>query len=497
MAIARRYHEATKYRIDTVAAHPGLDWSSQPDPWKEFHSGTRIDLARTLLVAQDEDSEKPVLVPRAGGNFGLPELSTLLLHTNGATAVTRDAARPVYFRAAPSAGALYPTEIYVFLRDVEGIDDGVYNFQIRDHSLAPVMEGDFSRDLAALTFSHPSVASARCVFLFSAVYFRSSWRYQERAYRRILLDTGHVLGNLVTFAPRLGLSATLIGSFADEGLDDLLLLPGEEESVVALAAINEDGPPIAVIGRSDRDSVDPRADDMKSLHSAGRIRDLAAACRAPRHAEALTATDAQTVVPLPRCDRTWSDDLCATILSRRSTRRFSGAGIDRRQLSELLGLAYAPVRRLAREGGCELFDPARLKTWLSLHEVDGLEPGLYRYDPVDHRLLLIRRGRHEHEDHHIALGQDLARQAALVVYHSADLEEAENELGARSYRFLGLDAGHIGQRLNLAALEMGLGVSGIGGYFDDEVNNLFGMPRDESIIYMTCIGRPAEGSSRA
>ena len=157
----------------------------------------------------------------------------------------------------------------MFLRDIEGIEDGIYNFQVRDHSLAPVMEGDFSRDLNALGFGCEAVNSSRCVLLFSAVFFRSSWRYQERAYRRILLDTGHVLGNLASFAPELGLSTTLIGNFADSALDDLLLLPSDQESVVTLAAIGSAGPSSSVLGRNESNV--EGEDSMMTLHAAGRI----------------------------------------------------------------------------------------------------------------------------------------------------------------------------------------------------------------------------------
>ena len=194
---------------------------------------------------------------------------------------------------------------------------------------------------------------------------------------------------------------------------------------------------------------------------------------------------------LPATEPDWDDALCATILARRSTRRFSGAGVGRSQLASILRWSYAPIRQLAETGSCALFDPDRLKTWISVHDVEGIESGLYRYDAVEHRLLMVGRGRHDLEDHHIALGQDLARDAAFVVYHSADLAEVEQATGARGYRYLGLDAGHLGQRMNLAALRLGLGVSGIGGYFDDEVNALFGFEPSEAIVYMTCFGQPA------
>ena len=62
--------------------------------------------------------------------------------------------------------------------------------------------------------------------------------------------------------------------------------------------------------------------------------------------------------------------------------------------------------------------------------------------------------------------------------------------GDRAYRYLHMDAGHLGQRLNLAAIYLDLGVSGIGGFFDNQVNEVLGIPADEAVIYITTLGRP-------
>jgi SagB-type dehydrogenase family enzyme len=88
------------------------------------------------------------------------------------------------------------------------------------------------------------------------------------------------------------------------------------------------------------------------------------------------------------------------------------------------------------------------------------------------------------------LGQDLGRDAAAVLFHTADLKSAIAQYGDRVYRYLHMDAGHLGQRLNLAATNLSLGVSGIGGFFDDQVNEILGIPADEAVIYVTTLGRP-------
>ena len=78
-----------------------------------------------------------------------------------------------------------------------------------------------------------------------------------------------------------------------------------------------------------------------------------------------------------------------------------------------------------------------------------------------------------------------------MVFHTADLARAVRRQGERAYRYLHLDAGMLGQRLDLAALAEGLGASGIGGFFDDRVTDLLGIPAEQAVVYITTIGVPA------
>ncbi|MCA8961576.1 MAG: SagB/ThcOx family dehydrogenase, partial [Planctomycetes bacterium] len=109
-------------------------------------------------------------------------------------------------------------------------------------------------------------------------------------------------------------------------------------------------------------------------------------------------------------------------------------------------------------------------------------------DVREWQLRLERAGDLSSEAHRFCLMQDLALDANMVIVHSADLKRAVETYGERVYRALHLDAGVIGQLLNLAALREGLGVSGIGGFFDDQVNAALGLPLDHAILYVTVIG---------
>jgi SagB-type dehydrogenase family enzyme len=180
------------------------------------------------------------------------------------------------------------------------------------------------------------------------------------------------------------------------------------------------------------------------------------------------------------------------ILRRRSTRTLNAQPLSLAELSDLLAYGYRPDLNLPGEQHPRYFDTGLIETFVVVNDVNELDPGVYYFAPGFMELLKVRQRDVRREIHHLSLGQELARDASAVVIHTADLEAATERYGSRAYRYLHLDAGHIGERLNVAAIKMGLGVSGIGGFFDDEVNELLGIPEKELCVYITCLGKPAE-----
>ena len=116
--------------------------------------------------------------------------------------------------------------------------------------------------------------------------------------------------------------------------------------------------------------------------------------------------------------------------------------------------------------------------------------GCYYYTPASASLRQVRFKLFRQELHHLCLGQAIGRDASAVVIHTANLTRAVERYGDRAYRYLHMDAGHLGQRLNLAATCLKLGVSGIAGFFDDQVNDVLGIPTDEAVLYLTTVGVP-------
>jgi SagB-type dehydrogenase family enzyme len=191
----------------------------------------------------------------------------------------------------------------------------------------------------------------------------------------------------------------------------------------------------------------------------------------------------------------WGENLEAlesTILRRRSTRAYTGANLKLDELRALLDFTYQPQNYLAQglDSAPDYFDLSLIETFIAVSGVDGLEEGCYYYAPKAQELRQIRFKNFRRELHYLCLGQELGRDAGAVLFHTADLKQAVEKYGDRVYRYLHMDAGHLGQRLNLAAIRLGLGVSGIGGFFDNQVNEVLGIPADEAVLYITTLGRP-------
>jgi SagB-type dehydrogenase family enzyme len=190
----------------------------------------------------------------------------------------------------------------------------------------------------------------------------------------------------------------------------------------------------------------------------------------------------------------WQGTLGPTILQRRSTRVYSGEGLTRQALADLLDFTYRPdlYSEETIEHRPRYFAPELLETFIAVRDVAGLDPGCYHYSPAKREVRQIRFTDLSEDVQYLALGQELAGRAGAVVFHTADLPRAVERYGDRAYRYLHLDAGHLGQRLNVGAIRLHLGVSGIGGFFDDQVNELLGIPEREAVLYITTIGRPTQ-----
>jgi SagB-type dehydrogenase family enzyme len=140
-------------------------------------------------------------------------------------------------RTAPSAGALYPIETYVLVNHVDNLKPGIYHYGILRHKLTLIREGDFGKALAQAALGQRMVMKAPVVFVWSALVERSKWKYEQRAYRYIYLDAGHIAQNLALAAVALGLGSCQIGAFFDSEANEVIGLDGVEETVIYMTSV--------------------------------------------------------------------------------------------------------------------------------------------------------------------------------------------------------------------------------------------------------------------
>ena len=231
-----RFHEAST-RSPLERAPAG---DPDPSPPKEYpaapfqHLPQALPLDRRLGDVIDRRSSY-----RGASDGALPmgALATLLGASYGARRREIEGAEPAG-RPVPSAGALYPLELYVQARAVEGVTAGVHHYHPLLHGLERLSTPAVPAPaLARLYMGQPYVASAQCVLVITAVFERSLRKYGDRGYRYVLLEAGHVAQNVALAAAALDLGALSVGGFFDRELSSALGLDPDVEAPVYATAI--------------------------------------------------------------------------------------------------------------------------------------------------------------------------------------------------------------------------------------------------------------------
>jgi len=141
------------------------------------------------------------------------------------------------FRAAPSAGALYPIETYLVVNNVEELQEGIYHYGIRRHELEVLKKGSFGKAVCRAGLDQVMCVEAAVVFIWSAIFDRSKFKYGQRAYRYIYLDAGHMAENLALAAVSIGMGSCQIGALYDDEVNELIDIDGIKESVIYMSVI--------------------------------------------------------------------------------------------------------------------------------------------------------------------------------------------------------------------------------------------------------------------
>ena len=165
-------------------------------------------------------------------------LSNLLACGYGIIRTARlDSIGQIYLRTTPSAGGLFPLEIYALARHVEGTVDGLYHYDVRRHRLEFLRAGSWFAELDHTLLMAPLVRGANLILFLSAVFARSQKKYGPRGYRYIMLEAGHAAQNICLSAVEQGLGSLCMGGFLDGRLNNFLGLDSINEAVIYSIAV--------------------------------------------------------------------------------------------------------------------------------------------------------------------------------------------------------------------------------------------------------------------
>lgn len=509
----RAYHQRTKHHLERYAAGPAnLDWDAQPDAFRHWLGTRHYGLPRQagqLTIAWNE-----LGASRPAQPFDVETLGSLLQLTSAITAWKQYGDSRWALRAHPSSGNLHPTETWVIAYWVDGLADGLYHYQSREHRV--------EWRASTLTASE----SSGLWLGFSSIHWREAWKYGERALRYCQLDMGHVLAGLAYasalfgWRPRLvNLEHAALGHCLglDRSEDYAGVEPEEAEVIIALHA-PEAGPAAFPPLDWDEWSGLPSRLDPNPLYNWPIIAEAAEATRAmsarPMWAEA-EAEEGQTASrpgdSLSMNGAAAAPSAAQVILKRRSAQAFDG----------LSTLPQAVFRRLLASllpGGSPVWAmwtaTPRVHPVLFVHRVDGLAPGLYilpraeagiaelgramrgefEWAAADPDLPLYRliAANAQRSARTVSCHQDIAAQSAFTVMLVAEFA-APIDADPAAWRYLHWEAGMLGHCLTLEAEAAGWRGTGIGCFFDDADHDLLGL-KDEryQVIYHYAIGMPLE-----
>jgi SagB-type dehydrogenase family enzyme len=481
----REYHEATKHSVESLRRAPhSLDWANMPNPFRHYEGVPVLD-----LPADPPALDTPVLEVLRGvsGLTSAREGATLLsqlLFYSAAISASKCVSSTGYryaLRVNPSSGNLHPTEFHFSTRGIKEWPDGLYHYRPSTHMAEQRALGDVQIKLGG--------SSAPLVFVLTSITWREAWKYGDRAYRYCLHDIGHAWQALSLAAQAIGCGSFAVGHFPDDEVAQACRLPDDE--VPMLLVELRDGS-IPVLESNARETVwyGGHANQLSAqiatnewidrIHDATKLNSLTQ--RGNFIAEPPPTLCGEIKLPPPASSaRAFGE----TARRRRSALDFVGGSrsISLPQLSAIL--AAASQRLIA-----DFIRTSFVQMYLYAHRVEGLKPGAYRHWPESAELERIKDGDQRVVAAGLSLGQELAGNACVAFSMIGDLERAARAHGDRGYRYVHFEAGAIGHRLYLAAEALGLGATGIGSFYDEEVHRYLNLAPQQQVVYHFAIGYP-------
>lgn len=546
-----RYHVQTKHHFNRYARSLGfLDWVNQPDPFRRFEGAPLIPFP---LLKPDEEPLSPTYsaIYEQGGVSPLPvtirTLSRFFEFALALSAWKRAGESEWALRSNPSSGNLHPTEGYLVVPEIEGLqlEPGLYHYAPKEHGLE--LRASFpATELTRLLAPFPPGA-----FLFglTSIHWREAWKYGERAFRYCNHDVGHAIGTARIAAATLGWNMTLLDGVAQ---NTVALLLGTNR-VEDFADVEPEHPDcLCVIWRETAGGGQETIGGKRGIPlfvNSGVVEELAgsrwhgkanrlsrehgvhwdiidevaeASWKIPGEEQFVPPVGAMKSSRNPGFPVSGSQSAGQIIHQRRSAVAF-----DARTALPAATFLQMLQRVMPEADRSQLERPMPWDVWpynpaihlmLFVHRVDGLTPGLYfllrdqrKFPfiqqamnpeltwtkapgvPEDLPLYWLLEGDAKRLATQVSCHQDIAGDSAFSLGMLAEFERPLRERGAWWYSRLFWEAGLLGQVLYLEAEAAGVRATGIGCFFDDPVHEIVSVKGlSVQSLYHFTVGGPVE-----
>jgi len=452
-----------------------VDWADAPLPYKLYRNLPVIPLSLEVpLTLRDQNLSKEPTLEQIGHclwyTFGLTQLCQPSLDLEEQNTTN------IYRRFIPSGGALYPNELYLYLK-MNHCPQGIYHYDAAHHRLVLLREGNFDSYLTEALGNRCNLSACFGTAFVSTMFWKNFFKYNNFSYRLQGLDTGVLIGQLLEVSKQFGYTSGVYFQFLDRAINHLLGLSEQEESVYAVIPLsnhpaeewfhpNNTGANVTSYELSQRLPVLEHEHFVRSknftdhplitrmnaasmLDSTEQFRTVTEEATVPHHTQTLT---------LPRVERL-SYDFATAFQKRYSPDLdFVLRKISDTQLATLLQEATLSFPYQNDLDGTHIKTKSRVLLYGCFYNVDGLPNGAYSYDSNAHTLEKIQLGDLRYP---LQSGMTMDNvnlfQVPLCLHVIGNKDYLKNDLGYRGYRIQQMEAGMLVQKLVLATSAMDMG----------------------------------------
>lgn len=487
-----------------------VDWEDKPLPYKLYRGLPVVPLS--LEVPLTLEGLKQPFMPdlRKIGHFlwyvyGLTQFSQSVFSLDS---TDHSDVMQSYRRFAPSGGALYPNELYVYLK-IEDLPIGVYHYDVAHHCLVLLREGNFDSYIARGLGNRCEISACFGTVFISTMFWKNFFKYNNFAYRLQGLDAGVLIGQLLEVSKRFGFESGVYFQFLDSAMNHLLGLSEREETVYAVIPLSVE-PTIWSANGSERErmvyaselcrempSIQPnhfvRSQRVKEYPMLSKLNEASILDSTTSFSliEAMEKENCEgQAVALPHAERL-PYDLASVCRKRFSPDMdFLLGQVSQLQLANLLQEGTDSfLYRNDLDATHQKKEP-RVSLNVCLYNVEGITNGAYQYNSTAHALHPVHLG-----DHRLLLQSGMSLnnvnllQVPLCIHVTGVKDYYKNALGYRGYRIQQMEAGMLVQRLLLLAAASGMGGHPLLGYDSNLCDDLYKMdPQGKTSLIQIPIG---------